>query len=168
MPTRSKTTGLVLLAFSLVLVACGEKQAISGRIPSVVFKTYAGESISLDEAQKDLTLLVFWATWCQPCIMEIPALVRLHEKYQGQNFRVLSVNVDDPDGQKVRAIGREYGINYPLIVGSEATMRQFGGVTALPTSFLITRDGKILEKLQGLRTEEDLEAMILAALAEPG
>jgi thiol-disulfide isomerase/thioredoxin len=168
MPSRSKAIGLVLLAFSLVLVACDEKPAISGRIPTVLFKTYAGESITIGESQKDLTLLVFWATWCQPCIMEIPALVRLHEKYQGKNFRVLSVNVDDPDGQKVRAISREYGINYPLIVGSETTVKQFGGITALPTSFLITKDGKILEKLQGLRSEEDLEAMILAALAEPG
>src|SRR4051812_19743263 len=100
-----------------MFTGCEEKQPISGKVPTVSFKTYSGESFTLAGDDKDVTLLVFWATWCQPCLMEMPGLVKLHEKYHGRNFRVLSVNVDDREGQKVKAISREFGITYPVLIG---------------------------------------------------
>ena len=164
----SKVPRVLVLAFTLLFMGCGEKQAISGRIPTIGFKTYSGESFTLSAEDKEVTLLVFWATWCQPCLMEIPSLVQLHEKFQGSKFRVVSVNVDDPEGQKVRAIMREYGINYPTLIGTEDIMKQFGGIVALPTSFLIGRDGRIIEKLQGLKPEKVLEHMVVQALGVSG
>jgi peroxiredoxin len=98
--------------------------------------------------------------------MEMPALVKLHSNFKARNFRVISINVDDPDGQKVRAISREYGITYPVLVGNEGIMKQFGGIAALPTSFLIGKDGRIREKLQGLRSEQELEHKVLLALGD--
>lgn len=166
--TVSKVPHVLVLAFTLLIMGCGEKQAISGRIPTTVFKTFSGESFTLSAEDKEVTLLVFWATWCQPCLMEIPALVQLHEKYQSRKFRVVSVNVDDSEGQKVRAIIREYGINYPTLIGTEDIMKQFGGIVALPTSFLIGRDGRIVEKLQGLKREEEMERMVVQALGASG
>ena len=167
-PAINKVACLVILAFALSFMGCGEKQAISGRIPTVAFQTYSGEAFTLSAEDKQVTLLVFWATWCQPCLMEIPALVQLHEKYQSRKFRVVSVNVDDSEGQKVRAIIREYGINYPTLIGTEDIMKQFGGIVALPTSFLIGRDGRIVEKLQGLKREEEMERMVVQALGASG
>ena len=96
--------------------------------------------------------------------MEMPTLVKLHEKYHGRNFRVLAVNVDDPEGQKVKAILKEYGVTYPVLIGSEEIMKQFGGVVALPTGFLIGKDGHIREKFQGLQPEEELEHKVVLAL----
>lgn len=152
------------MAAALLFTGCEEKQPISGKVPTVSFKTYSGESFTLAGDDKDVTLLVFWATWCQPCLMEMPTLVKLHEKYHGRNFRVLSVNVDDPEGQKVKAISREFGITYPVLIGSEDIMKQFGGIVALPTAFLIGKDGHIREKLQGLQPEEELEHKVVLAL----
>jgi thiol-disulfide isomerase/thioredoxin len=163
-PKKSNLPGLILIGFSLLFIACGEKQGISGRIPTVSFKTYTGESFVLAAEDKQVTLLVFWATWCQPCLMEIPSLIQLQEKFKGQEFRVVSVNVDDPEGQKVKAIRRENGINYPTLIGTEDIMKQFGGVKALPTSFLIGKNGRILEKLQGYDPEAGLEHKISTAL----
>jgi thiol-disulfide isomerase/thioredoxin len=165
---KLKVTGLFLSAGLLGLGGCGENRGISGKVPPLTLQTYAGESYTLDEEGKDVTLLVFWATWCQPCLMEIPSLNKLHEKYRDRRFRVLAINVDDPDGGKVKAISGNYGIKYPVLVGSEDTMRQFGGVTALPTSFLIGRDGKIKDKMQGLVPEDDLERRVLEALGPTG
>jgi thiol-disulfide isomerase/thioredoxin len=156
------------MAGALLLSGCGEKRPITGKVPTVALKSYSGETFTLAGDDKDVTLLVFWATWCQPCLMEMPALVKLHGKYGDRNFRVVSINVDDPEGQKVKAISREYGINYPVLIGNEEVMKQFGGVTALPTSFLIGRDGRIREKLQGLRPEEELEHMVVQALSPAG
>jgi thiol-disulfide isomerase/thioredoxin len=98
--------------------------------------------------------------------MEVPTLVKLHDKYRERNFRVVSVNVDDPEGKKIKSIVREFGINYPVLIGNEEVMKKFGGVQALPTSFLIGRDGRIREKLQGLYPEDRLDGLVAAALAD--
>lgn len=156
------STSLIAL---FLFFGCGQKETISGKIPAISFKSYAGETVTVSPEDKQVTLLVFWATWCQPCLMEIPALIILHEKYHKQNFRVVSVNVDDPDGQKVMAIQRSYAIEYPLVIGSEAVMKQYGGVVALPTAFLIGKNGTIIEKLQGLHSEEALDKLVTTALA---
>jgi thiol-disulfide isomerase/thioredoxin len=152
----------------MLLAGCQEKRPITGKVPTLSLKNFSGETFTLAGEDKDVTLLVFWATWCQPCLMEVPSLVKFHEKFRDRKFRVVSVNVDDPEGQKVKAIVRNYGINYPVLIGNEEVMKQFGGIVALPTSFLIGRDGRIREKLQGLRPEDELESMILAALSPAG
>jgi len=100
--------------------------------------------------------------------MEMPSLVKLHAKYGDRGFRVVSINVDDPGGKKAMAIAREYGINYPTLIGNEDVMKQFGGVQALPTSFLIDKNGRLREKLQGLYPESILEKMVLEALSREG
>lgn len=167
-----KTAGIrlslpAILALSLLFVnGCGEgRKPITGEIPLLTLDTFSGEPFTLEAGKKDATLLVFWAAWCGPCIMEIPALVQLHEKYRSRAFQVVSINVDNPDAlPKAKAIAAKYGINYPTLIGSEETMKQFGGVQALPTSFLIGKDGRIKEKLMGLRSEAELERKILALL----
>ena len=149
----------------IVLAGCQEKQPISGKAPTVSLKSFSGEMVTVAGDNKDVTLLVFWATWCQPCLIEVPTLVKLHDKYRDRNFRVISINVDDPEGQKVKSIARDFGINYPILIGNEEVMKQFGGVTALPTSFLIGRDGLIKEKIQGLYPEAHLDGLVAAAVA---
>jgi thiol-disulfide isomerase/thioredoxin len=154
------------LAASLMLVAgCSDKRAISGKAPSFALKTFSGETFTMTGNEKSVTLLVFWATWCRPCLMEVPTLVKLHDKYRDKNFRVVSINVDDPEGKKVKSIVKEFGITYPVLIGNDDIMHQFGGVEALPTSFLIGQDGRIREKLQGLYPEEHLDGLVAAALA---
>jgi thiol-disulfide isomerase/thioredoxin len=167
-PVYGIFTGIALLTGSLLLSGCEEKRPITGKVPTVALKSYSGETFTLAGDDKEVTLLVFWATWCQPCLMEMPTLVKLHDKYRGRNFRVVSINVDDPEGQKVKSIARDYGINYPVLVGNEEIMKQFGGIVALPTSFLIGRDGRIREKLQGLYPEEHLEQLVLQVLGPAG
>ncbi len=154
----------VTAAFFLFLSACEKDKAIAGKIPDLAVKDYSGQPVKVDFSSNQTTLLVFWATWCQPCIMEIPALMMLHEKYRDRNFQVISINVDDPEGKKVAAYANQFGINYPLLSGDDKAMQRFGGITALPTSFLLDREGRIIEKIQGLLHEAELERRVLAAL----
>lgn len=162
----SASPALFSLLLLLLLAGCGEdRKPISGQIPVLTLDTFSGGPFTLEAGKKDATLLVFWASWCGPCLMEIPALIQLHEKYRDRSFQVVSINVDEPGAlAKAKDLAGKYGINYPTLIGSEATMRQFGGVQALPTSFLIGKDGRIREKLMGLRSEEELESKILALL----
>ncbi len=154
----------VTLSAFLIISACGDGKPITGKITRLAVEDYAGKEVNVDFTENRTTLLVFWATWCQPCIMEIPSLIVLHEKYRDRDFKVVSVNVDDPGGLKVAALAKRFGINYPLYSGDEATMQRFGGVNALPTSFVIDKQGRIVEKIQGLLHEEELERRVLAVL----
>jgi thiol-disulfide isomerase/thioredoxin len=157
-------TAALLAATLFLQTGCGDKQTISGKAPSLALQTYSGETFTMTGNDQNVTLLVFWATWCRPCLMEVPTLVKLHDKYRDKNFRVVSINVDDPEGKKVKSIAKEFGITYPILIGNDEVMRQFGGVQALPTSFLIGRDGRIREKLQGLYPEEHLDGLVAAAV----
>ena len=158
------TAVLWALAACLFFMACGKENRRSGDAPPFTLKTYAGGEYSFSPRDGKVTLLVFWATWCQPCLMEIPSLVELQEKYRSRGFHVVGINIDDPDGKKAVPIMRRFGVNYPMLIGGDDASRAFGGVNALPTSFLIGRDGKIREKIQGLLPGQLLEAKVAAEL----
>lgn len=145
-----------------MLASCSKESQIRGGIPSLALKTYAGEPYPITAGDSLVTLLVFWATWCRPCIMEIPTLVVLQEKFRDRGFRVVGINIDDPGGGKALPIMSRFGVNYPMLVGNDETTRVFGGVNALPTSFLIGRDGKIKEKIQGLLPGYMMEEKVAA------
>ena len=146
-------------------IGCGQKESgISGKAPKISLNDYSG-ALQDFPYEKKVTLLVFWATWCQPCLMEIPALNRINTKYKEKNVNVVSINVDDPEGEKVAAISKTFKINYPVLVGDEELMKRFGGIVSLPTSFIIGPDGKIKEKMTGLYPEPILEEKLGRILA---
>jgi thiol-disulfide isomerase/thioredoxin len=154
----------MVLSFVLLVAGCSEKQSPIGAAPVFEMKTFFGESIKVDGKDAKATLLVFWATWCGPCIMEIPNLKSMQAKYRDRDFRVISVLVDDSHGVKALPIMKRFEINYPVLIGSESFMADFGGVNALPTAFLIDSAGILRDKIQGLVPEAELERRILRLL----
>jgi thiol-disulfide isomerase/thioredoxin len=91
-----------------------------------------------------VTLVVFWATWCPPCRAEIPELIRLQEKYPGQ-AQVIGVSVDEEPASVVKQFAEKAGINYPVVMATPDISRGFGGVPALPTTFMINpKNGVVL------------------------
>jgi thiol-disulfide isomerase/thioredoxin len=155
---------LPILLTTLLITGCDEKRPRSGEAPVFSLKTYTGESFTVDAKESRATLIVFWATWCGPCLMEIPTLIALNEKYKSKNFRVIAINVDDAEGNKARPILQRYGVNYPVLIGDDKITARFGGVKALPTSFLIDSQGILRDVLQGLYPEEEIEKRILSLL----
>ena len=151
-----------MIAAGLMLASCNKGSQLRGGIPSLALKTYAGEAYPITSGDSIVTLLVFWATWCQPCLMEIPTLVVLQDKFRSRGFRVVSINIDDPVGGKALPIMQRFGVNYPVLAGNTEATRVYGGVNALPTSFIIGRDGKIKEKIQGLLPAYQMEEKIAA------
>jgi thiol-disulfide isomerase/thioredoxin len=159
--------------FSLLILLCAwlvgcktepKKGPEPGEIPPVSLTTLEGKTYTFGPKDKKVTLVVFWATWCQPCLLEIPSLVEWHEKYRGRGFRVVSINIDDLEGQKMAAIYQKYNINYPLLMDDGSAEQKFGGLQALPTSFLLGRDGKVRKTFVGLYPARVIEAEILKEL----
>lgn len=158
-----------ILGLFLLVVNCGKSSTpISGEIPDLSLSTETGESFALKKKLSQVNLLVFWATWCQPCLMEIPSLISLHQKYQSQGFQVISILVDDPEGDKASTLRKNFEMNYPILLSpDEETLNQFGGIRALPTAFFLDQNGKYLEKLEGLTPEFVLDEKIKTYLKTP-
>jgi cytochrome c biogenesis protein CcmG/thiol:disulfide interchange protein DsbE len=101
-----------------------------------------------------VVLLNFWATWCEPCIVEIPRFAEWQRKYAGR-LQVIGVSMDDEEAP-VRAAFKKYRLNYPVVMGDEKLGEQYGRVLGLPTTFLIDPAGKIRYQHDGAT---DLEVM---------
>jgi thiol-disulfide isomerase/thioredoxin len=134
--------------------------------PEFAVKGMDGKTVSLAEARGKVVLLNFWATWCGPCRMEVPDLVQLQTKYKDR-LQVIGLVIDDEDDAAVRNFARRYSINYPIAMATNEMRFLFGGVPALPTSFIIDAQGRVVQKHIGLRDPVLYETEIRALLGLP-
>jgi thiol-disulfide isomerase/thioredoxin len=134
--------------------------------PEFAVRGIDGSTVNLAGTRGKVVLLNFWATWCGPCRMEIPDLVELQKKYQDR-LQVIGLVVDDEDGDTVRKFAKRYGINYPVAMATEDMRIEFGGVPALPTSFIIDVQGRVVQKHIGLRDPALYELEVRALLGLP-
>jgi thiol-disulfide isomerase/thioredoxin len=141
--------------------------------PEVTFKDLDGKDVSLSQYRGKVVLVDFWATWCDPCRVEIPWLIEMQQKYEAKGFTVLGVAMDD-EGKKVVAPflekerfdvnGQKFPMNYPIVLGSDEIADKFGGLLGYPTGFLISRDGKQVKKFQGLTSYDEIAKTIESQL----
>jgi thiol-disulfide isomerase/thioredoxin len=147
--------------------------AIDKPAPEVTFKDLNGKEVPLSQYKGKVVLVNFWATWCEPCQVEIPWLIEMQEKYSSRGFTVLGVDVDDEGNNTVSAYtakerfnvnGQKLPMNYPILRGDDAVADKFGGLLGYPTTFVISRDGKIVKKTQGLIDYEEISKAIESQL----
>jgi thiol-disulfide isomerase/thioredoxin len=108
----------------------------------------------------------FWATWCPPCREEIPELITLQKRY-GANLQIVGVSEDDDPPANVLKFAQQRGINYPIVMATPTLIAAFGGVPALPTTFVIDTQGRVVEKHAGLHPIESYNLEIRALLGQP-
>jgi len=125
-----------------------------------------GKSLTLAASRGKVVLLNFWATWCGPCQAEIPDLIALQQKYKDQ-LQIIGLVVDEDDASMVKNVVAETQINYPVAMASKEVRTQYGGIAALPTSFVLDPQGRIVQKHQGLRDPALYETEIRALLGLP-
>ena len=132
--------------------------------PDFRLETLDGKSMQLSELRGKAVLLNFWATWCTPCRIEMPWLVELQNQYGPQGLQIVGVAMDDSSRADIAKFAKDMGVNYPVLLGKEAVGDAYGGVPALPESFFIGRDGKIVDKIMGLKSKVEIEDSIRKAL----
>jgi thiol-disulfide isomerase/thioredoxin len=136
------------------------------KAPSFTLRTEDGRKVSLSDYKGKAVLVNFWATWCVPCKLEMPWFVDLHKQYAPQGFEILGVNEDEQkDRAQIGKFSKRIGVNYPILLGTEAASKAYGGVEVLPTTFYVGRDGKVVEEAAGLISRDEIEANIKKALA---
>lgn len=136
--------------------------------PDFTLESLDGQSLRLSDLRGKAVLLNFWATWCGPCKIEMPWFVELQKQYGPEGLQIVGVAMDDSSKEDIAKFAKEMGVNYPVLLGKEAVGDEYGGVPALPESFFIGRDGKIVDKIFGLKGKAEIEDSIKKALDTPG
>src|SRR5271156_3064687 len=141
--------------------------------PDVTFKDLDGKDVKLADLKGKVVVINFWATWCEPCQVEIPWMIGFQKKYADKGFTLLGVAMDEegksvgePYVQKTQfdVDGHPTTMNYPIVLGDDDLAGKFGGLLGLPTTYVITRDGKVAKRYIGLATEADLDKLIQSLL----
>lgn len=167
------------ISLSLMLAGCSSSKPVKAAsnstkpdkerksAPEFELKDADGKTVRLSDYKGKVVLLDFWATWCGPCKIEIPWFIDFERKYKDQGFAVIGVSMDEEGWQVVKPFISELAINYRILQGSDSTAQLYGGVEALPTTFLIDRDGKIAATHVGLAGKDDFEDGIKKLMASP-
>jgi cytochrome c biogenesis protein CcmG/thiol:disulfide interchange protein DsbE len=118
-----------------------------------------GRTISSASLHGKVTVINFWATWCGPCRAEIPDLVALQEKYK-DSLQIVGISQDEAPAAVVKKFAADRGVNYPIAMMTADLERHFPGIAALPTSYILDRDGRIVQKHVGMLTAAITEAEV--------
>jgi thiol-disulfide isomerase/thioredoxin len=181
-----RQAGLGVLAVVTLLCGCGKTHAAPTTVaqqpgqdanviqfvknpdaaPAFQLNDLEGKPLSLAEAKGKIVLLNFWATWCGPCRAEIPDLVDLQKRYSDK-LQIIALATDEDDADEVRRFVLKSAINYRVAMTSDEVRRDYGGIAALPTSFVIDPQGRIVQKHVGLNDPSIYELEVKAMLGQP-
>jgi thiol-disulfide isomerase/thioredoxin len=135
-------------------------------MPAFLVNDLDGNPVSTAAWKGKVVFVNFWATWCPPCRAEIPILIDLQNRYKDR-LQIVGVSVDDGDPADVKQFVKEAGINYPIVMADRAIVAEYGGLPALPTLFVVNPDGNVVQKHEGLFSNELYEAEVRLLLGLP-
>ena len=134
--------------------------------PAFSLESLQGKTVTLADFHGKAVLLNFWATWCQPCKIEMPWFEEMQNQYGPQGLQVVGIAMDDASKDEIAKFAKDMGVNYPILLGKESVGDAYGGVQFLPSTFFIGRDGKVVDRIFGLRSRSEIEDDIKLSLGQ--
>jgi peroxiredoxin len=134
------------------------------RAPDFALESLAGKTVHLSDFQGKAVLVHFWATSWLPCRVEMQWFEQMHNHYAPQGLQVLGIARDNADKKDIAEFARNLGVDYPILLGKESVGDSYGGVRVLPVTVYVGRDGKIVEKVFGVKEHDEIEAEVRKAL----
>lgn len=126
-----------------------------------------GSKVSPANFKNKVLLVNFWATWCAPCIIEIPWFIEFQKKYGPQGLQVIGISLDETGAKDVAPFVKKHGMTYTVLLGDDHVAEQFGGILGLPTTFVVDRNGKYYSMHRGLVSREVVEEELQNLLGTP-
>jgi peroxiredoxin len=171
---------IFLFLFSLILyTACqfSVKEKTPIKAPGFTLEDIHGNSVSLKDYEGKVILLDFWATWCPPCIKEMPVLQDLYETHRENGFEIIGISVDVQGAVIVKPLIEEIGVTFPNLIyteevvqsygeGNPEILNAYGPLQGIPSTFIINRNGEIVQKYVGEVPRRILETHIQELLEE--
>lgn len=162
-----------VIIFSLILLMLYPLGGLRAKVSQVQkfgaqnFKLHdlTGNEIRLSDFRGKVVLLNFWATWCAPCLREMPLLEKLHQNYKNQDVQIIGIAVVSRTEDIPKTI-EATGVTYPILSGNMQVIADYGYFTSIPQSFIISRDGTIIKEMEGSFDYTDFEKEIRAALTK--
>ena len=151
--------GIVIFFCVMIISACStadDVKVLAGPAPDFMLEDISGKSLSLSDIRGKVVIVDFWATWCGPCVMSIPELVDLQEKYKDKGLVVVGISVDDDKVSKgeLLAFKEKMRIIYPIVRANNKVFEDYFGRTkgfSIPTLFVIDREGKVRDRFVGYK-----------------
>jgi thiol-disulfide isomerase/thioredoxin len=145
----------------------GEPEGSRARaeMPAFVLESAVdGKSVDSGSFRGKALLVTFFATWCPPCLQEIPSLVELQQKFSADGFSVIAMSVDQGGSAQVAELVEQQAIDYPVLMADAETVENFGGIYNIPVSFLVNKSGTVVKRYNGLVAypvlEKDIRSII--------
>ncbi len=117
--------------------------------PDFTFPGINGKMVSLSDYRGKVVLVNIWATWCTPCVDEMPSMEKLYQKLKGEDFEILAVSIDFSGLKVVAPFMKKHKLTFPALIDSTGTIRIAYGTTGIPESFIIDKDGILVKKIIG-------------------
>lgn len=128
--------------------------------PLFALRSLDGDTISLEELRGQVVLVNFWASWCPPCRVEMPGFERIYRERAREGFTIVGIATDIFAEDRIRSFIAEHDITYPILLAEPGVIRDYGGINALPESFLLDRQGRIRHRVIGFFAEPALRAAV--------
>ncbi len=149
-------TLVVVMAIGFV----GSAMAQQHKAVNFSLKDADGKAFELKKYEGKVVVVNFWATWCGPCRKEIPDFIEAYKKYKSKGLEIIGISLDQDGWAKVTPFVKQNNINYPVVLGDEQIVQNYGGFNAIPTTFIIDRKGTIVDHQTGTMSLKQLEAKL--------
>ncbi len=149
-----------IIVIALVLAPCSVAGQSVRPAPSLSLKDINGRTLRLDNYRGKVVLLNFWATWCPPCRVEIPDLIKLQHDHRGRGLQIIGVTYPPQTRAGVRRFARQFKINYPVALGTKKNKALFYPGGTLPITVIIDREGNVREVIEGILYAEEFAAKV--------
>jgi cytochrome c biogenesis protein CcmG/thiol:disulfide interchange protein DsbE len=183
-PCRAAAIRFVVVLAGLQVVSCGGREpqsrgpqggspsadlpGVSDRLPAPDFtlKDLDGRDVRLTDFRGQVVMVNFWATWCPPCRAEIPDFIELQSQLGPKGLQIIGISLDDEGAAKVAPFASQNRINYTMLVNGNGAANAYGGIGGIPTTFLLDRQGRVVERRAGVAPREHWQHAIASLLKE--
>jgi thiol-disulfide isomerase/thioredoxin len=153
------SVAILFLAFAGFSSPTAAKKA-----PNFSLSTNDGKTIELSKLKGKTVVINFWATWCGPCRAEIPGFLEVYEKYKSKGLEIVGISLDQGGWNDVSPFVKKFKISYPVVIGNDKISKQYGNIEAIPTTFIVDKNGTIVDEHVGYLKKEDFENKIKGLL----
>lgn len=123
-----------------------------------------GKTVKSSSFRGKVVVLNFWATWCAPCRVEMPQFIELQKQYGDKGLALIGVSLDEQGSEAVKKFVKQLGVNYPIVMGNQKVVEAYGGIVAVPTTFVIDRQGRVVSRHIGYDDKAIFEKEIQSLL----